>query len=193
MEFSEPRRTGGRHVLLAALLTAGSLAALTACSGPAVNYDYDAKANYSAYRTFDWLAEPAAHGGGFDNPIMNERVRRAVETQLTAKGYRLETGANPDFLVSYYPRREPNRSNPVRLGLGFGMGPLGVGVSGPAGDGHREAIGAIILEVQDFRTRTLVWKATAEGALQGSDNPEEADADVNAAIRNMLKRFPPGR
>ncbi len=193
MDSPEARRHAGKHARLTALLVAGSLAVLTGCSGPAVQYDYDAKTNYSAYKTFDWLAEPAAHGGGFDNPIMNERVRRVVETQLAAKGYRLETGANPDFLVSYHPRREPNRSSQVRLGLGFGLGPLGVGVAGPAGDGHREAIGSIVLEIQDFRTRAMVWKATADGALQGSDNPEEADADVTAAVANMLKRFPPGR
>jgi hypothetical protein len=49
----------------------------------------------------------------------------------------------------------------------------------------------IVLEIQDFRSRSVVWKATAEGALQGSDNPAEADSDVKDAVHNMLKRFPP--
>ena len=74
--------------------------------------------------------------------------------------------------------------------MGFGLGPVGVGVGAPVG--KREAVGGLVLEIQDFRTRTLVWKATAPGALQGADDPQQADADVPAAVRAMLKRFPPG-
>jgi hypothetical protein len=73
------------------------------------------------------------------------------------------------------------------------MGPLGVGVAAPVGDPHREAMAGIVLEIQDYKSRTLVWKATAEGALQGSDDPAQADADVTEAVRGMLKRFPPGK
>ena len=198
MDFHPIRFTKGpwsRGPLLMGLLTAATLAGL-ACNGPAVQYDYDARMNYSAYKTFDWTAEPArapAPDGGFDNPIMNERVHRAVETELAAKGFRRDVTADPDFLVTYYPRHEPGRSQQVHLGVGFGMGPLGIGVAGPVGDPHREAMAGIVLEIQDYKTRTLVWKATAQGALQGSDDPAQADADVTEAVRTMLKRFPPGK
>jgi hypothetical protein len=190
------KRGWSRGPLLMGLLAAATLVGVAGCNGPAVQYDYDAKMNYSGYRTFDWLAGPGrapVPGGGFDNPIMNERVRRAVETELAAKGFRRELSADPDFLVNYYPRREPGRSQQVHLGLGFGMGPLGIGVGGPVGDPHREAIAGIVLEIQDYKSRTLVWKATAEGVLQGSDDPAQADADVTEAVRTMLKRFPPGK
>lgn len=185
-----------RGALLTGFLITGTLAGLAGCSGPSVQYDYDASANYSGYKSFDWMAEPPAgapQAGGFDNPIMNDRVRRAVDAELSAKGFRLEPSADPDFLVRYYPRREPSRSSQVHLGVGFGMGPLGLGVAGPVGDPHREAMGAIVLEIQDYRSRKLVWKATAPGALRGSDTPQEADQDVTEAVRGMLKRFPPGK
>jgi hypothetical protein len=48
-----------------------------------------------------------------------------------------------------------------------------------------------VLEVQDAKTLAMVWKATAEGALQASDSPEEADAEVKGAVHGMLKNFPP--
>jgi len=185
-----------RGALLAGLLATGTLAGLLGCAGPSVQYDYDAGMNYSGFKAFDFTAEGANGpnpGGGFDNAIMNERVRRVVAAELAAKGFRLETVADPDFLVRYYPRREPSRSNQVHLGVGFGLGPLGVGVGGPVGDPHREAMAAIVLEVQDYKTRTLVWKATAPGALRGAATPEEADLEVTEAVRAMLKRFPPGK
>lgn len=179
---------------LRVMLALGALGGLVACSGPEVRYDYDVKANYSAYQSYDWQAAPAAtrgKDGGFDNTIVNARVRRAVEEALAAKGMRKETSADPDFLVTYYPLRDPVAKHHARLGLGLGIGPIGVGVSAPVGDRQAPAEGSIVLEIKDFRSGILVWKATAPGALQGSDSPEEADKDVADAVQAMLKRFPP--
>jgi hypothetical protein len=174
-------------------MVTGVLAGLLACAGPKVVYDYDLKYNFTAYKTFDWQTAPrgaAARAGGFDNPIMDGRVKRAVAAALEAKGYRQEAAA-PDFLVVYYPVRVAERSHQVHMGLGFGMGPVGVGVAAPVGDRHSEAVGSMVLEVRDSRTRTMVWKATAESALEGADSPAEADDAVHAAVAAMLQKFPP--
>jgi len=180
--------------LYRSLMVTGVLAGLMACAGPAVQYDYDVNANFSAYKTFDWLAAPrgeAAKGAGFDNAIMNARVRRLVAAGLAAKGFRQETSADPDFLVIYYPVSQRDRPKQVRLGLGMGLGPLGIGVNAPVGDRRGESYGSLVLEVQDFRSKAVVWKATAERALEGSDSAEEAEAAAKAAVDGMLKRFPP--
>jgi len=171
-----------------------ALVGVLGCSGPAVQYDYDAKTNFSAYRTYDWRAAPGAAPGkaaGFDNSIMNGRVRRAVETELAAKGFRKETAADPDFLVIYHPVGRATRARRAHVGMGFGFGPLGLGVAAPVGEPQVQTEGSIVLEVEDFRTGTQVWRATAEGVLQGSDSPEEADSNVAEAVHSLLKRFPP--
>jgi len=176
------------------LLTVTALALLSACTGPDVHYDYDAGTRFTAYQTFAWL--PAQGGparpGEFSNAIVRGRVQRAVEAELTAKGFKqADDQASPDFLVNYYPLGEPGRSQQVHVGLGFGMGPLGVGFAAPVGDPHREAMAGLVLEVQDGRSRAVVWKASAPGALQGSDSPQEADAGVKEAVHSMLNHFPP--
>ena len=84
-----------------------------------------------------------------------------------------------------------DRPKQVRLGLGMGLGPLGIGVNAPVGDRRGESYGSLVLEVQDFRSKAVVWKATAERALEGSDSAEEAEAAAKAAVDGMLKRFPP--
>ena len=180
---------------LRSLLMTGALALVLSCSGPSVHYDYDANASFSAYRSFAWQNVPQGAPGRtaeFDNAIVSGRVQRAVEAELGSKGFIQQNGLfDPDFLVSYHPLGEASRSHQMHLGLGLGLGPLGLGVGAPVGDPNREAMAGIVLEIQDFRSRTMVWKATAEGALQGSDNPAEADSDVKEAVHNMLKRFPP--
>ncbi|MGA2083080.1 MAG: DUF4136 domain-containing protein [Holophaga sp.] len=173
----------------------GALALALACSGPSVRYDYDAQATFSAYRSFAWEMPPPGGPGStrdFNNTIVSGRVQRAVETELASKGFREQgDSTDPDFLVRYYPVGEPSQSHQVHLGLGFGMGPLGIGIGAPVGDRHREAVAGIVLEIQDGRSGTVVWKATAEGALQASDDPQEANTDVKDAVHSMLKRFPP--
>lgn len=176
------------------LIAAGALALSLACSGPAVQFDYDAKAPFPAYQSYAWQTtarDGPRRAASFENAIVSGRVQRAVDVELKAKGFRPQPEAgNPDFLVTYYPLGEPSRSQQVHLGLGFGMGPLGLGIAAPIGDPRPEAVAAIVLEVLDFRSGTIVWKASATGALLGSDSPEEADRDVKEAVHSMLMRFP---
>lgn len=182
-----------RTSLWAVGLTAGILA----CSGPSVQYDFDAGTNFSRFHTYDWLPAPPPgrpQGGAFDTAIMEGRVHRAVDAGLAAKGFGLAAEGGPaDFLVTSYPLRQASKSSQAHLGLGLGFGPVGVGVGAPVGERHVEAIGALVLEIQDARTRTVVWKGTAQSALRSSDSPEEADDAVRQAVANLLKRFPPSR
>ena len=65
----------------AILAPAMTVALLTGCSPVSVKFDYDANANYSALKTFDWYqGSPKAKGkaDGVVNPIMDRRVRRIV-------------------------------------------------------------------------------------------------------------------
>ena len=181
---------GTRSWLVTGFLVLGALAG---CSGPDVRYDYDAKVDFAGYHSYGWL--PAAKGaagagGGFDNAIMAGRITRAVETVLAAKGFRREAEGQ-DLLVTCYPLKTGSRSNRVRLGLGMGFGPIGLGVGVPVGDQHQESIGSIVLEIQDARSRAVVWKATAGNVLRDSDSPAEADAAVAEAVRGLFRRFPP--
>jgi len=180
--------------MIRSLMVVGALAGLLACAGPEVRYDFDSKASFASYRTFAWQAGApggAARGGGFDNAIMNGRIQRAVEAALAAKGFTPAAGADPDFQVNCYPVRQGGRSRPVHLGLGLGLGPVGLGVGAPVGSGQADAMGGIVIEIKDFQTRKVVWKATADRALESSDSPEEADRAVKNAVNSLFKRFPP--
>ena len=181
-------------------LLAASLAALTlalGCAGPEIRFDYDAKAGYQAYHSYDWYAAgKAVRDPGAQNGITDNRVRRAVEAELAARSFRREPSADPDFLVTYYPVYQPRHSRRPRVGIGLGLGPmrglgLGLGVSAPVGARASGQIGSIVLEIQDFKSHQLVWRAVAEGVLDDTQTPEDADDSVTQAVRKMLTRFPP--
>ena len=178
------------------LLTSAALAVAMGCAGPSVQYDYEARTAFSQYQTYAWqmAASGAVRGRAaeFDNAIEIGRVKRAVEAEMGIKGFRLQPDAGkPDFLVRYHPVGDPSRSRPLHVGIAFGMGPMAVGMATPMEPSGREAVASIVLEVEDFNSQRVVWKATAEDALQGGDDPAEADSGVKDAVHAMLKSFPP--
>jgi len=173
--------------LSAALL---SLALLSACSSYKVTYDYDVTASYARYKTFDYYTSKKGTGG--TTSLMDKRVRASVERELQAKGFVMETKADPDFLVTYYPvvTNQKVRTT-VRSGWGWGYRPFygGVGVSTSRVHNHKE--GTIVIEIVDFKSNQMIWQGAAAGALTGLNNPEDADEVVPKAVRDILAKFPP--
>jgi hypothetical protein len=173
------------------------LVMLTACAGPTVHFDYDSGDNFSKYKAFDWYAAPGgaqARAGGVVNPLMDARVHRIVEKELAAKGFQRETAKDPDFLVVFYPTYQPFLRSGAHVGFGMGLGFgrfTAVGVGGPVGSRYVPPVGNMVLEVKDFKTNRMIWRAEAEEVLDSQATPEEADQDVTQAVRKMLGQFPP--
>mgnify|MGYP001596272249 CR=1 FL=1 len=78
----------------------GSILALVSCATLSIHTDYDRETDFSHYRSFAWV--PAAGAGRELASLNDRRIRRAVEADLEAKGYRTAGGGAPDFLVNYH-------------------------------------------------------------------------------------------
>jgi hypothetical protein len=166
------------------------LSLLCACSSYSVSYDYDVAASFARYHTFDYYTSKKGTGG--TTTLMDKRVRSAVEKELQAKGFAMETKADPDFLVTYYPIVKNRKvRTTVRSGWGWGYRPFhgGVGVATSSVRNYKE--GTIVIEILDFKTNQLIWQGAAAGALTGLNNPEDADELVPKAVRDILTKFPP--
>jgi hypothetical protein len=173
---------------------------LAGCAGMAVRYDYDRNAAFAAYRTFNWYVPaappPPAPAVRAANPIMDRRVHRIVEQELAARGYRLESAQEPDFLVVCYPLYQDRLVQTYTdygpgWGYAWGMRPWGYGFGGGYAEVHRYREGSLVLEMVDSKSGQVVWHAVAEGALTGLRDPQDADEQVALAVRRMLAKFPP--
>ena len=177
------------HFLPAVLLLAG-------CASYTVKYDVDPTANFRSYRTFEWYASSkrAKGQGNGGSEIMDRRVRAAVEQQLVAKGFAVATGAEPDFLVTYYPvykDRKVRTSTTVGVGGGWRYRHFGYGVGTRFSEVHRYKEGTIVVEIVDGKSNQLVWQSAAVGALTNLEDPVEAKEQVAKAVADMLEKFPP--
>lgn len=174
-----------------------ALALLAGCSAFSVRYDFDPHANFSTFKTYGWYMAGAKAKGKIDgtgNPIMDSRVRRILERELSARGFQRQD-ADPDFLLTYYPvYRDRFVQTYTSMGPAWGYGwgrPWGYGPAAGFTEVQAYREGSIVLEVVDNKTNQLVWQAVAEGALSGLSDPRDAEEQVSLAVKKLLEKFPP--
>ena len=166
---------------------------LFGCSSVTVSQDYEMGADFSAYRTFDWaLAEQPRTGDiRVDNPLLDARIRSAVERTLVSKGFRRETGGRPDMLLAYHLTiRAKLEGDTYHTGIGYGRWPYW------GGAGYETTIreyeeGMLVIDIGDARQKKLVWRGTGTRRVIQQASPEKTTEVVNKTVEEILKKFPP--
>ncbi len=170
--------------LIAALL-------LAACQSVGVQTDYDPAANFTAYRTYQWLPSDAPRGM---NPLMFRRVRDSIDRSLAARGY--TQANNADFAITFtIDERDRLHADDWGYGWGgwgwggWGWGGWGWGGWGyPAVDVYTTVQRSIVIDVYDAKTRAPAWHGVVKRESY-SDRPNYGRLDQ--AVDSVLAHFPP--
>lgn len=167
---------------------------LAACTSLKVGGDFDRTNNFSGYRTFAWM--PREHHGT-SNPLVAQRARDAIQSELTRKSFNyVEDAAAADFVVDYTigaHERMDVRSYPTPY-----AGPWGWGYPGWWGyrywgsevDVRNYREGTLSIDVFDAHTHKAVWHGWAKKELSQADI-DRSEAPIRAAVEAVLKGFPP--
>ena len=183
------------------LITATALL-VSACQGPAPIMDYDPSADFADYKTFAFVSDNpliVSEGTGPVNPMLEGRLMRAIETELTARGYEKVAREDADFGVSFtVGSREKIRVDdfpePYRGRWGWGVGYYGtygsVGMESRV-DVDQYTEGVLAIDIFDSAKRAPVWHsvATKRLTIKMLENPE---ASIREAVQLILAGFPPG-
>ena len=130
--------------LLALLVPAAAATAQT------VKVDYDAKVDFSRFKTFAW-SEAQEHA---KNPANHIRITRATERELVAKGFQKAESGPADIRVRYYSKIEKKLKSSSRQESGtWQPNDLRTVV-----DVSRVDQGTLILELTDGESRAVVWR-----------------------------------
>jgi len=179
-------KTLAKAVALCAVLVLGG------CSSVSVTTDHDPDCNFAALKTYEWLSSTKdalsanAQTNMFQNSMIEKRFQNAVVEQLKAKGITEDT-TKPDFVIMYYAGTQ-NKVNVTNYGYGYGRWG---GYGGGGVDVQQYTEGTIILDFYDAKTKQLVWRGTASGALASKPSPEEATEKLNGVVAKMLADYPP--
>ena len=119
------------NLILASFLTVF----IVGCATMKVKTDYDRDAHFPDVKTFNWLpqpekpvTDPIAH-----NSLMDKRIKKAVDRELTGMGYQKQS-ENPALLIVYRTVLE-DKVDVKSTSLGYGYGPRYYG-GGYYGGGH---------------------------------------------------------
>jgi Domain of unknown function (DUF4136) len=152
------------------------VAALVGCASAHVDTDWDRGVRFADYHTYAWMDTPQMQAMQ-RGTLFDRRLRSAVEGQLSAKGFRKsDAGGDPDVLLVYHVGAQ-DKIDVQRWGY-----------AGRRWDVRQYREGALVIDIVDARSRSLVWRGTATDEVSGSDG---AGQKLEKAVQKMFARFPP--
>ena len=177
--------------LAAAVLALGFLAG---CSSMTVNHDWAREADFSKYKTFQYVQTEANIADS--NPLGDQRIVAGIKREMTAKGF-TEASSNPDVFVTYHGEDQEGMSfDTMHTGFGgYGYGPGwrwgygGMGMGSSTTTVRTYTKGTLIVDIWDASAKELIWRGVASDTL--SDNPQKNVEKANKALAKMFERYPP--
>ena len=157
-----------------------------------VHRDWDRDADFAQYRTFSWLEQETPKAGSARvaqrrNPLLEKRIKSAVEEQLTSKGMvRVESDA--DLIVVYHTGRD-DKIDIAEAGFRYGYDYWGT--TGREIDVYRYEEGTLIVDLIDSRSKELVWRGSATGTIKDNPTAEEVEKKLNEVTKKLFKEYPP--
>jgi hypothetical protein len=175
------------------------ITALAGCARVRVSQDYDPEIDFSRLNSFTWASETQPKVGDIrvDNPLLDSRIRKAIDEKLINMGYRKAAAGLPDFRVGYILNIETRYgSSSVGIGTGFGIGGGstfgGVGVGTPIGGRSYEEL-ALAIDFTDPQQGDLLWRGTGTRQAGTQATPEELSNEVLDLVENVLEQLPVSR
>jgi hypothetical protein len=137
--------------------------------------EYDHTVDFSQYKTWSWQAGVPVP----PEPVPDKRIREALARELAARGLS-NVDADATLLVRYHAARR-TRIDLLPLDSGSGAPPTGI---------RYVETGSLVIDLLDAASGKVVWRGHAAGALRYG--PKEITAQIDAAVAELLARFPPG-
>jgi len=165
-----------------------------ACANqPEIRTDFDKSADFSRYRTFAFVERLGTDVAGYST-LTTQRIRAAVERELTARGYTPSAVGNADLLVNFQgniKEKERVTELPLPMGYyGYRAGVYAPWAGYPATvDVERYSEGTLNIDLVDRNRRQMVWEGVAVARVTESmrEAPEQA---IDKAVTEIFAKYP---
>jgi len=184
-----------KHLRFVAVLVAA--AALAGCaSGPDVRGDYDRSADFSKYKTYNFLAEKGADRTEFKS-IAQQMIQDAAAREMEARGYVM--AQDPDLLLNFKGKLEEKtdiQSTPAPYyGPSFGYrgwygAPYGAyGYGATEVSTRRYNVGTLVMDVIDREKRQAVFQGGLEDVVT-SKMMQDKQGTLTNAVAAIFSQYP---
>lgn len=176
-------------------VTALAVVLMAACASVDITHDWDVTADFSRYRTYDWMpSQPApqtadAAAALSHNTLLDRRIRAAVDAALAARGLHADA-AGPDVRVLYHTGIEEKMDI---TDWGYVYSGEYWGWAGRDIDVQNFTDGTLVVDLVDAETKQLVWRGVATGEVHPDRSPAERDRAMQELVAKMFEKYPPTR
>jgi hypothetical protein len=166
------------------------------CAGQQVTTDYSPATGFSKFRTFALVSAPDSGA----QQLLDQRVRSAVQAQLTAKGLTETDRQSADLFVGYGMVDKTHKEvYTYRDGWGWGGGwgwrNYRWGVAWPMTTQRRidtYTDGTVVVNLIDAKTKQVVWESeVADVVSLPVGNPVSATKQIDGAVAKLFTKYPP--
>ena len=168
---------------------------LQGCSGITVSQDYEKEYNFAGLKTFSWKPNEDNDYGVKDNDLVDNRIREAIENELSAKSFTQVDTGKPDFYISYHVTIEQKvSSSNVSGGVSIGRSSRGRYGSVGMGTGSSPSVydqGTLLIDFTDAVNDRLIWRGISTQSVSDHLEPGESKVIINETVEKILQQFPP--
>ena len=171
--MSNAHRIGLRSMIISAVALAGFTGTVRAQD---VQSDWDRSYDFSKLHRYNFAVQNRLADDPLAvNPLNEKRVRVALDSQLTARGFVRDTTGQADFLVAY--------AAAMRQGVN-------IDDYGPLWRSQRFQVnmvteGTLVVDLRDAGSKELVWRGLATGEIR----PEEAEKKIPRAVDKLIDKL----
>ena len=167
------------------------------CAGQQVTTDYSPATSFSQFKTFALVSSPDTTAA---QQLLDQRVRNAVQAQLTTKGLTPTDRENADLYVGYGMVDKTHRqvytyNDGWGWGGGWGWRYWRWGVAWPMTVQRgieTYTDGTVVVNLVDAKTKQVVWEGEVPDVVNlPVDNPVRATKEVDAAVTKLFTKYPP--
>ena len=162
--------------ILLAIIVAG-------CAGIKVSSDYDRKADFSKFKTFNFSKE-------VDKVTLNDlnrrRLKDAITKEMEAKGFQVST--TPDVLVNAFVKGKTKYTATANTNYMGGMYYRGWGSSNTYVDVNKSVEGTLFIDLIDVQEKKMIWEGVAEGLV--NPRTETREDKINSVVAMIFKSYP---
>ena len=160
------------------------------CEAGTHKFAYKEDADFSTYKTYAWLPMMEEIFSGKKktnarNPMNIQRIKNAIESELTAKGLQIADQSEADFFAAFTGYLEDKvdiDGGDDRLAMGKGgfytMNPVGI-------DNYTE--GTLYIHLNDAKSGDLLWRGWVKRRVQG----KVKEKLINKVVAQIMKNYPP--
>jgi hypothetical protein len=154
--------------------------------------DYDAKVDFTKYKTFAFF-KPGIDKAKISD-LDKKRILRAIESELLALGF--TKSETPDMLVSIFTKSREKvnvnqNQNNFGYGYGWGWNPWMMNGMNNNVNISQYTEGTLFIDFIDTEKKELVWQGIGTGALR-MENRDKKEIRINEFVKEIISRFPPG-